>query len=134
MDYVFVPYKQLLNIEDFEICLMPEMIEKLEMQGTNRIPDHSLLTWTVPLLNNDNSDYNASIQIQTEHIHVSQTVHKTSNILNTFLNDESSIPLIDHTIQKIENNLYQANDVVRLINRLHPCFPMKWTKSYPRKT
>ena len=79
VDYVFVPHKQLLNIEDFEIFLMSEMIEKLEMQGNNRIPDHSLLTWTVPLLNNDNSDYNASIQIQNEHIHVSQTVHKTSD-------------------------------------------------------
>ena len=59
VDYVLVPYEQLLNIEDFEICLLSEMIEKLEMQGNNRIPDHSLLTWTVPLLNNGNRDYNA---------------------------------------------------------------------------
>ena len=77
------------------------MVKKLKMHENNRIPDHSLLTWTIPLFYNDNGGLRVSIHAQNEQIHVSQVVHKTSKIPNTFLNDGSSIPLINETLQKI---------------------------------
>ena len=73
VDYVFVPYEQLLSIENFEVCLMSEMVQKLDMQGNNRIPDHSLLAWTIPLTNNVNGDHRTSIHMQNEQSRVSRT-------------------------------------------------------------
>ena len=80
---------------------MSNMVRKLEMHENNRIPDHSLLTWTIPLFSNDNGGLRASIHAQNEQTHVSQVVHKTSEIPNTFLNEGSIIPLSNGTLQKI---------------------------------
>ena len=85
VDYVFVPYEQLLSIENFEVCLMSEMVQKLDMQGNNRIPDHSLLAWTIPLTNNVNGDHRTSIHMQNEQSRVSRTAYNLSKIPIKFL-------------------------------------------------
>lgn len=61
-------------------------------------------------------------------------MHKTSNIPNTFLNDESNIQLIDHTIQKIENNLYQANDVSEAYKSFTSMLADEMDKQLPKKS
>ena len=111
VDYVFVPYEQLLGVENFEVCLMSDLVEKLEMRGNSKIPDHSLLMWNVPLLNNASYGVNVPTQTQNMSSHKSPPVYKTSNIPSNFLNVEADELRINETIRKIEYNLQQENNV-----------------------
>ena len=133
VDYVFVPYEQLLSIENFEVCLMSEMVQKLDMQGNNRIPDHSLLAWTIPLTNNVNGDHRTSVHMQNEQSRVSRTAYNLSKIPENFLNDESSIPLIIDTIRKIEQSLSQANDVSLAYRSFTDMLSVEMDKMLPKK-
>ena len=65
VDYVLAPHEQLLGVDYFEVCLMSDLVDKLEMQGYSKLPDHSLLMWTVPLLNN--ASYVAKVSKQNQH-------------------------------------------------------------------
>ena len=42
VDYVFVPYEQLLGVDSFEVCLMTKLTEKLNMQGNSEILAHQI--------------------------------------------------------------------------------------------
>ena len=80
VDYVFVPYEQLLGVENFEVCLMTELAEKLNMQGNSKIPDHSLILWTTPLLSHEGNGDNVPSQTLNSSNHLMKPVYKTSNI------------------------------------------------------
>ena len=41
VDYVLVPYEQLLRIDSFEIRLVTDIVNELNMQGNRKEPDHS---------------------------------------------------------------------------------------------
>ena len=47
VDYVCVPYEQLPFVTDFHVHLMSDIVNALNCRGVNKIPDHSVLTWTV---------------------------------------------------------------------------------------
>ena len=47
VDYVCVLYEQLCFVSDFCIHLMSDLVGALDYQGVTKIPDHSLLTWSV---------------------------------------------------------------------------------------
>ena len=112
---------------------MAEMVQKLDMQGNNRIPDHSLLAWTIPLTNNVNGDHRTSIHMQNEQSRVSRTAYNLSKIPENFLNHESSIPLITDTIRKIEQSLSQANDVSLAYRSFTDMLSLEMDKKLPKK-
>ena len=103
VDYVCVPYEQLCFVSDFCVHLMSDLVGALDYQGVTKIPDHSLLTWSVNgcIKQRCNED-----PIPTQN----NVRYSTSNVPVSFLNDDSSYSLVVETINKIEQNLEHLRD------------------------
>ena len=108
VDYVFVPYEQLLQVEQFHVSLMSNVVNELGLQGNNKVPDHSLLMWSVTLKCNE---VEAHITSNTnEHI-LPRSIYVTENIPSDFLTSPDLLDMVNETIQNIERCLNQHNDV-----------------------
>lgn len=130
VDYVFVPYEQLVNVQFFEVCLMSELVNELQMQGNSKIPDHSLLLWSVPLSSSGSivNDGTSSLNEQT-----SRTVYNTSTMPTTFLNGADAVEVINDTIKKIEHNLHQEQDVNSAYNTFTSLLWSEMEQTLPKK-
>lgn len=131
VDYVLTPYEQLLNVQSFEVCLMSELVNVLQMQGNSKVPDHSLLVWSVALSSSALSDANGETLDCSNKS--SQPVYNTSSMPNNFLNTPATIILINDTIQKIENSLHQEQDVSLAYNDFTSLLLSEMEKTLPKK-
>ena len=124
VNYVCVPYELLCFVSDFCVHLMSDLVGALDYQGVNKIPDHSLLTWSV----------NGCIKqrCNADPIPTQNTVrYNTSNIPVSFLNDDSSYSLVVETIYKIEHRtlnicVMPTKHMIHLNNLYFP----KWIINY----
>ena len=126
VDYVCVPYEQLCFVSDFCVHLMSDLVGALDYQGVTKIPDHSLLTWSVNGCTKQ--------RCNEDPIPTQNTVrYNTSNVPVSFLNDDSSYSLVVQTVYiqyKIELNLeHFLYFPKRIINYLKRSFRTKRVKS-----
>ena len=103
VDYVCVPYEQLCFVSDFHVHLMSDLVGALYYQGVTKIPDPSVLTWSVKGFVKERR-YNEPLPTQT------CIKYNTSNIPITFLNDDSSFEHVVATIDRIEHDIERLQD------------------------
>ena len=103
VDYVCVPYDQLPFVTDFHVHLMSDIVGALNCPGDTKIPDHSVLTWTVVGCNKKReSRANNSARTSLK--------YNTCNISESFLNDDNSFDQVVAAIDKIERDLELLHD------------------------
>lgn len=95
VDYACVLYKQLPFVIDFNVPLMSDTVNALNCQGVTKIPEHSLLTWTVAGCTKKSESVTPSPPERSKQ-------YNTSNILASFLCGESGIDRFVAAIDKIE--------------------------------
>ena len=103
VDYVCVPYEQLPFVTDFHVHLMSDIVNALNCRGVNKIPDHSVLTWTVAVCSKKSETVTPKPREMSKR-------YNTSNIPTSFLNDDSSFDLVVAAIDKIERDLELMQD------------------------
>ena len=103
VDHVCVPYEQLPFVTDFHVHLMSDIVGALNCPGDTKIPDHSVLTWTVVGCNKKReSRANNSARTSLK--------YNTCNISESFLNDDNSFDQVVAAIDKIERDLELLHD------------------------
>lgn len=98
VDYVCIPYEQLPSVSDFHVHLMSDLMNALNCQGVTKVPDHSVLTWTV---NGCAKKHHAQEKVAEQ----TYIKYNTGNIPGSFLNDDSSLELVVAAINRIEREL-----------------------------
>jgi hypothetical protein len=111
VDYVLVPHEQLQQTTDFAVRRMSDLISAGRARVPDKLPDHSLLEWTVDL-----SGF--GVQVTSGHGHSeggvstqcpSTTRFNTKNIPGDFLSSTELLQSVTDTIQHIEDQI-QVND------------------------
>ena len=138
VDYVLVPYEQLLRIDSFEIRLVTDIVNELNMQGNRKVPDHSLLVWTFSLSDTEREVIDLE-DTQVRNKHVIRPSYNVSNMPPNFLSDADSVEAIEETILKIEHGLETEGSVssayesfLKLLNiEMDKHLPKKHSKKHP---
>ncbi|CAC5380375.1 unnamed protein product [Mytilus coruscus] len=108
VDYIFTTHENLNSCKDFDVKTMSDIIDCLNLQECNQIPDHSVLQAVikreaaVPL--------NTVLKFPTNLKRIPNKP-KSYQIPNDFLNDDNAREKNDQTINKIENALADRRDV-----------------------
>lgn len=135
VDNVMVPYEQLLNIESFEICTMTDLVNELSMQGNAKIPDHSLLLWSIQLSCDANEKTDSTgINSMANANGLYVTKYNVSNVPNDFLCNADSVHLLNETVRKIEHNLETERDVSSAYDSFKSLIISEMDKSIAKKT
>ena len=111
VDYVFIPHEQLLNIEQFQVRLMSDVINELNLHvhGNNKVPDNSLLMWSIAFIK-CNGEADADLGSGSNE-QITRSIHNNNNIPADFLTTPDSLNMVNETTQKTENNLNQERDI-----------------------
>ena len=141
VDYVLVPYEQLLRINSFEMRLVTDIVNELNMQGNRKVPDHSLLVWTFSLSDTEREVIDL-VDTQVRNKHVIKPSYNVSNMPPNFLSDADSVEAIEETILKIEHGLETEGSVssayesfLKLLNiEMDKHLPKKHSKKHIRQT
>jgi hypothetical protein len=101
VDYVLVPHEQMQFVSSFNVHLMTDTAEALLLQGSEQIPDHSIIVWSCACLvsTTDNSGSHASPNVIPKY-HV-------KHVLDDFMCTNDTIR---ESIRKIEDNLLEAEE------------------------
>ena len=129
--YVCVPYEQFLQVEQFHVKLMSDVVNELGLQGNNKVPDHSLLTWCINFT--ERSDVAAPDIGTGSYEHVSRPIYNTSNIPPDFLSSPYSLDTVYETIQNIERCLNQERDANSAYNAFTSLLMTKMDSILPKK-
>ena len=105
VDYICVPHESLSLCKNFKVLTMSDLINKLQLYGQSKIPDHSLVSICLEFPFIDN------ICIETESGNTVKSVrYNLSEIPSSFLNGEESFELLNQTILNIENAISNQAD------------------------
>ena len=133
VDYVIVPYEQLLKIDSFKIRLMTDLVNELSMQGNRKIPDHSLLLWTVPLSNVEREVIDVTDKQPKNHEHVTRQSYNVTNVPIDFLSNADAMGAIEDTILKIEHSLETERNVSAAYESFLNLINSEMNKHLPKK-
>ncbi|MEW8545344.1 MAG: reverse transcriptase family protein, partial [Candidatus Thiodiazotropha sp.] len=103
VDYVCTPYEQLSSVSDFHVYLMSDLVNALNCHGVTKVPDHSVLTWTV-------NGCAKKTPVQETTTAQTYTKYNAANIPVSFLNDDISLEQVVTAINRIECELEQLSD------------------------
>ena len=104
VDYMIVPHEQLERYQSFKVHTMSSVINRVNMQGHIRSPEHSILEVTLQ------TDNVANLNSPSESSAVKPR-YNLDDIPASFLNCETSFQRIMDTIDKIEKYLTEERDV-----------------------
>lgn len=105
VDYLLLPQEQLQTVSIFNIRLMSEVSNTMNMNDIDRIPDHSLLDFQIKLTNRTPSTVKSEVNSDSR-----APRYNTKHIPGDFMNDATSrIKLLD-TIYSIEHSLQLSSD------------------------
>ena len=128
VDYVLTPYEQLIRVKEFSITYMSDLINALQMQGNSKIPDHSVLIWSLSVTSN---------RIHKHHVNENQSVGKpnynTSRNYELFLSDIEVRTRVSATIDKIESALRNQSDVNEVYTAFTSLIFDEISQHFPRR-
>ena len=128
VDYVLTPYEQLIRIKEFSITYMSDLINALQMQGNSKIPDHSVLIWSLSVTSN---------RIHKHHVNESQSAGKpsynTSRNYESFLSDIEVRTRVNATIDKIISTLRNQSNVNEVYTAFTSLIFDEVSQHFPRR-
>ena len=128
VDYVLTPYEQLIRVKEFSITYMSDLTNALQMQGNSKIPDHSVLIWSLSVTSN---------RIHKLHVNESQSAGKpnynTSRNYESFLSDIEVRTRVSATIDKIESALRNQSDVNEVYTAFTSLIFDEISQHFPRR-
>ena len=102
VDYAIVPHEQLPSCSDFTVSRLSQLIQERGLCVPDKIPDHSLLEWTIDLCGYDIVHDEPSVHFHNFDRVKSWNVNK---IPSSFLSDSGTVEKISNTIRRIEQTL-----------------------------
>lgn len=104
VDYVIVPHEQLATYSDFKVSLMSETVDTFNIKGYSSVSDHSVLSFVLQTHGLTESPSNDPVTSSSKR-------YVLSSLPSDFLQDSSSVDLIKSTINRIEHDLHDLEDV-----------------------
>lgn len=106
VDYVLIPHEQIIDVKSMDVCLMTETVEKFHLNGCEKIPDHSVLTWEVKL---PNYAHSTESRQKTETVSSIRRHYNLTNLPIDFMNNQDILQQIEQTVLKIEDILSEEH-------------------------
>ena len=133
VDFVFVPYEQLIHVLDFRVTLMTDLINDIQLQGNAHVPDHSLITWSVAVsrkaLHSNSVHDNSSTSNSA-----SRTCYDTTRIPGNFMSESDNIQLITDAVHRIEKQLNEEKNVCSAYNTFVQIIKNEMDKTIPKRS
>ena len=140
VDYCFVEYSKICHFSNFSVIRATDLINQtgnIATFATNKIPDHSLLKWSIDLKHlmletPDETDYYGYPSDKLE----SRVKFELTQIPESFLYDDHILHQVNNTIIKLESSMRSQQDIDRvytdwcdlLKNHMLHSIPHKHTK------
>ncbi|CAG2208271.1 unnamed protein product [Mytilus edulis] len=109
VDFIITTHENIHMCTDFDVKIMSDITNELELQDMNQIPDHSVLT--VSFKRESANQQDKTPQASYSDIQKLPSKPRSRSIPNEFLNDDTVRVKIEQVIQNIENNLTVKQDV-----------------------
>ncbi|XP_063415945.1 uncharacterized protein LOC134697591 [Mytilus trossulus] len=109
VDFIITTHENIHMCTDFDVKIMSDITNELELQDMNQIPDHSVLTVSIKRESANQQDKTPLASYSD--IQKLPSKPRSRTIPNEFLNDDTVRVKIEQVIQNIENNLTVKQDV-----------------------